>query len=69
MEGEHVYKKITVVGSSDKGVDAAIGVAVEKAGKSLHGMSWFEVKEIRGSVKDGKAQAYQVVLDIGFKLD
>ena len=66
---EHVYKKVTVIGASDQGIDDAISLAIQKASKSLRNMSWFEVKEIRGSIQDTKVQNSQVVLEIGFRLE
>ena len=50
---EKVYKKIRVTGCSDKSIERAIEAAVERASKSVHGMGWFELTEIRGAVKDG----------------
>ena len=67
--GEKVYKKIRVTGCSDKSIERAIEAAVERASKSVHGMGWFELTEIRGAVKDGGVSEWQVSVDIGFKLD
>jgi len=66
---DKVYKKIEVVGCSDESVESAVALAVAKASQSVHGISWFEVKEIRGSVRDAKPVEWQVTLDLGFKLD
>jgi flavin-binding protein dodecin len=67
--GDKVYKKIDVVGCSNVSIQSAIESAVAKASESLHGLSWFELKEIRGAVKDGKPSEWQVTLQLGFKLD
>jgi flavin-binding protein dodecin len=32
-------------------------------------MSWFEVVEQRGAIKDGKVQEFQVTVRIGFKIE
>jgi flavin-binding protein dodecin len=66
---EHVYKLIEVAGSSTVGYDDAIKKAVNKAATSLENLDWFEVKEMRGHIKDGKVAHYQVVVKIGFRLD
>lgn len=66
---DHVYKIIEIVGTSSKGADDAIETAITKAGKTLHNMDWFEVKEIRGRIADGKVGHYQVKLKVGFRLD
>ena len=66
---EKVYKKIDVVGCSAKSIEEAIESAVVKASESLHGLSWFELKEVRGAIRDGKPSEWQVTLQLGFKLD
>jgi hypothetical protein len=66
---DKVYKKIDVVGCSPVSIEKAIAAAVAKASESLHGLSWFELKEVRGSIKDGKPTEWQVTLQLGFKLD
>ena len=66
---DHVYKKIEIVGSSQKSIEDAIQNAVHKASESLHNLDWFEVVETRGHIQDGKVAHYQVVLKIGFRLD
>jgi flavin-binding protein dodecin len=68
MSGK-VYKKIEVVGCSGESVENAVALAVEKASQSVHGLSWFEVKEVRGAIRDGKPVEWQVTLALGFKLD
>lgn len=64
-----VYKKITLVGTSPKSFDEAVANAVAKAAESVHGMSWFEVVENRGSIADGKVKEYQSTVQIGFHVD
>jgi len=65
----HVYKKIELVGSSRDGIDDAIKGAVRKASETMRNLDWFEVKEIRGWIKDGEAQHFQVTLQVGFRID
>lgn len=64
-----VYKKIDVVGTSPVGYAEATQAAVEHASRSIRHMSWFEVVEQRGAIKDGKVAEFQVTLRIGFKLE
>ncbi len=66
---DKVYKKIQVVGCAAESIEKAVELAVSKAAASLHGVSWFEVTEIRGAVRDGKPSEWQVSLEVGFKLD
>lgn len=65
----NVYKKVELVGSSMDGVDAAIRSAITKASDSIRNLDWFEVKEIRGWIKDGLPQHTQVTLQVGFRLE
>lgn len=66
---DHVYKTIELVGSSSKSSDDAVRNAIERAGKTLHNLDWFEVKEMRGHLADGKIAHWQVRLAVGFRLD
>ncbi|MCG6947928.1 MAG: dodecin family protein [Acidobacteria bacterium] len=65
---ETVFKKITVTGCSTNSYEQAIQAAIEKASESLHGLSWFEVKELRGGIRDG-ALEYQATIDVAFIID
>lgn len=65
---DNVYKVIEVVGSSATSVEDAIERAIARASTSLDHIRWFEVKEVRGQVADGKVAHYQVRLRIGFTL-
>ena len=66
---QHVYKKVEVVGSSPSSIEDAIQSAVATAAESLDHLEWFEVKEMRGAIMDGKVAHYQVVLKLGFRLN
>ncbi|MBZ5587789.1 MAG: dodecin family protein [Acidobacteriia bacterium] len=66
---DKVYKKIDLVGCSAESVEKAVEAAIAKASQSLHGLSWFEIKEVRGAIRDGKPTEWQVTLSAGFKLD
>ncbi|MBW3562798.1 MAG: dodecin family protein [Actinobacteria bacterium] len=65
----NVYKKIQLVGTSEEGIDDAIRRAISRASHTMRNLDWFEMKEVRGWIKDGQAQHFQVVLDVGFRLD
>lgn len=66
---DHVYRVIEVVGSSDRSSDDAIRNALERAGKTVRGIRWFEVVETRGHVADDHVCHFQVTLKLGFALD
>jgi dodecin len=61
MSSENTYKVIELAGTSPEGVEKAI------ASQTLQGLDWFEVKEIRGYIKDGQVGWYQVKLGLGFR--
>jgi flavin-binding protein dodecin len=65
---DHVYKVIEVVGSSPTSIEDAIQGAIARAASSLDQIGWFEVKETRGHVENGRVAHYQVTLRIGFTL-
>ena len=62
------FKMIEIVGTSTESQDDAIKNAVSEASKSLKGLSWFEVVQMRGGIKEGKVEEYQVILKVGFRL-
>ncbi|TSD88562.1 dodecin domain-containing protein [Mycobacterium sp. KBS0706] len=63
------YAITELAGSSEIGLEDAIQGAVATASKTLRNLEWFEVKQIRGHLKDGKVAHYQVVLSLGFRYD
>ena len=64
-----VYTVTQVVGTSDESVGDAIRTAVATASKSLRNLQWFEVENIRGSIKGSDVTEFQVTLNIGFRYD
>jgi len=63
------YKKIELVGTSKSSFADAVKSAVEEAARSVRGMSWLEVVEQRGAIKDGKVVEFQVTIRVGFKIE
>jgi len=66
---DHVYKTIEITGSSQKGADDAVRVAVEKAAKTIHNLRWFKVTETRGYIENGKIAYWQATVDLAFTLE
>ena len=66
---ERTYKKIEVVGVSEKSFAEATKNAVAKACESLRNVDWFEVMEMRGLVEKGAVKEFQVTVKIGFRLE
>jgi flavin-binding protein dodecin len=63
----HVYKGITIVGTSDQSFSHAIEVAIERAKQTIRELRWFSVQEQRGAIRDGKVE-YQITLEVFFRL-
>ena len=63
------YRVTEIVGTSPEGIDAAIRNAVERASKTLRHIDWFEMTQVRGQVKDGAVEHFQVGLKVGFRLE
>lgn len=69
MATNRTYVKTEVVGSSDKSVSDAIDTAITTASKSLRNLEWFEVVDVRGSIRDNKVDSYQVTLKLGLRYE
>jgi flavin-binding protein dodecin len=69
MPSDHVYKVVELVGSSQTGVDDAIQNAIRRASQTLKHLGWFEVREIRGHIRDSQVGHFQVKLGIGFRVE
>ena len=65
----HTFKKIEIVGTSPDSFAAATSNAVAKLAETEKNLSWFEVVELRGAIRDGKVHEYQVTLNVGSKID
>lgn len=65
----HTYRVTEIVGTSHDGIDAAIRNGVARASETLHNLDWFEITQVRGQIKDGQIEHYQVGLKVGFRLD
>jgi hypothetical protein len=65
---EKTYKLIELVGVSENSVQEAIRNAITRASRSLKGIDWFEMTEVRGLVKDGKVSQFQVKVKVGFRI-
>ena len=68
MTSENTYKVIELVGTSPQGLEQAIESAIARAGQTIRNLDWFEVKEIRGNIQEGRVAWYQVKLGVGFRV-
>jgi flavin-binding protein dodecin len=65
----HTYSISEIVGTSTEGVDDAVRNGIAKASQTLRNLDWFEVKEIRGHLEEGKIADWQVTIKLGFRLE
>jgi dodecin len=65
---DKTYKIIELVGVSEESIQQAIRNAITRASESLKGLDWFEMSEVRGTVKDGKVDQFQVKVKVGFRI-
>jgi flavin-binding protein dodecin len=63
------YRLTEVVGTSPEGIDQAVRNGVARASQSLRHVDWFEVTDIRGYVRDGAVDHFQVTMKVGFRLE
>ncbi|KTG08550.1 dodecin [Haloprofundus marisrubri] len=63
-----VFKKITLIGQSDEGFEAAVDDAVDRAEETLENVYWVEVDELMVELgEDGRT--YQAEATVAFKLE
>lgn len=65
----NTYKKIEIVGTSEKSYEDAIQSGVKRAAQTVKNMDWFEVDELRGRIENGAVAEFQATLKIGFRLE
>lgn len=65
----HTYSISEIVGTSTEGVDDAVRNGIAKASQTLRNLDWFEVKEIRGHLEEGKIADWQVTIKLGFRME
>jgi len=67
MADDKVYKIIELVGSSTKGFEDAVQVAVTEASKSLKDLRIVEVEKFDCKIEEGKIVSYRAKVKISFK--
>ncbi|MBM9458992.1 dodecin domain-containing protein [Nocardioides sp. zg-536] len=63
------YRVTEIVGTSPEGIDQAIRNGVSRASQTLRHLDWFEVQQVRGQIKDGQVEHFQVSIKVGFRLE
>lgn len=65
----NTYSVSEIVGTSSEGTDAAIRSALDRAGKTIRNIDWFEVVSVRGHADESEVLHFQVTLKVGFRLE
>ena len=63
------YKSIELVGTSAESYAEATRSAIRRASKSMRGLKWFEVHEMRGRIEDDDVDLFHVKLTAWFELE
>ncbi|WP_178917470.1 dodecin [Natronomonas gomsonensis] len=63
-----VFKKITLIGTSDESFDAAVDDAVDRAEDTLDNVKWVEVGELGVEVASVEGREYQAEVEVAFEL-
>ena len=66
---DHIYKIIELTGTSTKSIEEAVNNALKRASETLHGLRWFEMREVRGDIEKSAVKHWQVTIKVGFTLD
>jgi flavin-binding protein dodecin len=63
-----VFKKITLIGTSDESFDAAADDAIDRAEDTLDRVKWVEVDELGVEVASVDDREYQAEVTVAFEL-
>ncbi|MFO7926087.1 MAG: dodecin [Halobacteriota archaeon] len=64
-----VFKKITLIGTSDESFDAAADDALDRAEDTLDNIYWAEVTEFGVELGSVDGREYQAELEVAFELE
>jgi flavin-binding protein dodecin len=64
-----VYKKVTLIGSSEESLTAAVDDAIERANKTLENVKWVEVEEYGVELASVPDRQYQAEVEVAFELE
>lgn len=64
----NLYKVIEIIGNSPVSYAEASKAAIAEASKTVREVSWYEVDNMGGKVKDGEVVNFQVKLKVAFKV-
>ncbi|MGA8255820.1 MAG: dodecin [Nocardioides sp.] len=66
---DRTYRLTEIVGTSPDSIEQAVRNGINRASKTLRHLDWFEITQVRGQIKDGDVEHFQVGLKLGFRLE
>jgi flavin-binding protein dodecin len=64
-----VFKKVTLIGSSEESFEAAVDDALDRATETLDNVKWIEVEEFGVEVASVPDREYQAEVEVAFELE
>jgi flavin-binding protein dodecin len=64
-----VFKKITLIGTSEESFEEAVDNAIERADRTLDNVYWVEVEEMGVEIAAAADREYQAEVEVAFELD
>jgi len=64
-----VFKKITLIGTSEESFDAAADDALDRAEDTLDNVYWAEVEEFGVELQGAADREYQAEVEVAFELE
>ena len=64
-----VFKKVTLIGTSEESFDAAADDAIDRAQATLENVYWIEVDELGVELKHADDREYQAEVTAAFELE
>ncbi len=64
-----VFKKITLIGTSEESFDAAVDDAIDRADATLDNVCWVEVEEMGVELDTADDREYQAEVEVAFELE
>lgn len=66
---DSVYKRVELVGTSEKSWEDAAAKAVERASASLRDLRIAEIEKLDMQLEDGEVRAYRALVKVSFKYE
>ncbi|WP_254821721.1 dodecin [Haloglomus halophilum] len=64
-----VYKKIVLIGTSEKSFEAAVDNALDRADYTIENIHWAEVQDMGVEMASVSGREYQVEVEVAFELE